>query len=56
MKRPAQDRPQIDPGGILEWIGAAKTAETRAKRVETAAIEASQGRRANQWQRPQIKP
>ena len=42
--------------GILEWIGAAKTAETRAKRIKTTATEASQGRRANQWKGPQIMP
>ena len=39
--------------GILEWIGAAKKPETRAKRVAETARLAAQGERANQWrQRP----
>ena len=35
--------------GILEWIGAAQKAETRAKRIEETAALAAQGKRANQW-------
>lgn len=38
--------------GILEWIIQAKTAVTRATRIETAAMEAAAGRRANQYRRP----
>ena len=37
---------------ILEWIGSAKTAATRDKRVAQTAREAGQNIRANQW-RPQ---
>lgn len=37
--------------GILEWIGAAKREETRAKRVEETARLAGQGIRANQWRK-----
>lgn len=36
--------------GILEWIVAAKRAETRAKRVEETARLAAENQRANQWQ------
>ena len=35
--------------GILEWIGNAKTAPTRAKRVEETARLAGRNERANQW-------
>lgn len=35
--------------GILEWIKQAKRAETRAKRVEETAEQASYNLRANQW-------
>ena len=35
--------------GILEWIATAKTAPTRAKRVEETARLAQENRRANQW-------
>lgn len=34
---------------ILEWIGNAKTAQTRAKRVEETARLAAENVRANQW-------
>jgi uncharacterized protein YdeI (YjbR/CyaY-like superfamily) len=34
---------------ILEWVGAAKRSETRARRVATVVTEAAEGRRANQW-------
>jgi uncharacterized protein YdeI (YjbR/CyaY-like superfamily) len=34
---------------ILEWIGNARTAETRARRVEETARLAAQNIRANQW-------
>jgi uncharacterized protein YdeI (YjbR/CyaY-like superfamily) len=35
--------------GILEWIGAAKRPETRAKRIAETAAQAAVGKRANQW-------
>jgi uncharacterized protein YdeI (YjbR/CyaY-like superfamily) len=35
--------------GILEWIANAKTAPTRAKRIEATARLAQENRRANQW-------
>jgi len=35
--------------GILEWIVQAKTAATRAKRVEETARLAQENQRANQW-------
>jgi len=35
--------------GVLEWIGAAKKPETRAKRVIETADRAEKGERANQW-------
>lgn len=38
--------------GILEWIVQAKTAETRAKRVEETARLAQDNLRANQWRKP----
>lgn len=38
--------------GILEWIGAAKRPETRARRVDETAREAAANRRANQWRQP----
>jgi uncharacterized protein YdeI (YjbR/CyaY-like superfamily) len=37
---------------ILEWIAAAKTPATRAKRVEETARLARDNIRANQWRRP----
>jgi uncharacterized protein YdeI (YjbR/CyaY-like superfamily) len=38
--------------GILEWIVQAKTAATRARRVEDTARLAAQNLRANQWKPP----
>ncbi len=38
--------------GILEWIGAAKKPETRAKRIAETATKAAVGMRANQWRQP----
>lgn len=38
--------------GILEWIGAARRSETRARRVEETARLAAEGVRANQWRQP----
>ncbi len=35
--------------GLLEWIVQARTAPTRAKRVEETAARAAVGERANQW-------
>jgi uncharacterized protein YdeI (YjbR/CyaY-like superfamily) len=37
--------------GILEWISSAKTAPTRAKRIDETARLAQQDQRANQWPR-----
>lgn len=37
---------------ILEWIGNAKTAGTRAKRIDETARLAADNVRANQWQKP----
>lgn len=37
--------------GILEWIGQAKRAETRAQRIEETARLAAENIRANQWPR-----
>lgn len=34
---------------ILEWIAAAKTPETRARRIAETARLAAQNQRANQW-------
>ena len=48
--RPAWDGfPRSARRGILEWIGKAKRAETRARRVEETARLAGQGIRANLW-------
>ena len=41
--------------GILEWIANAKTAPTRARRVDETARLASTNERANQW-RPRAAP
>ncbi len=38
--------------GILEWIGTAKTAPTRERRVAETARLAAQDVRANQWRQP----
>lgn len=38
--------------GILEWIGNAKGADTRARRVGETALLAGEGIRANQWRGP----
>ncbi len=36
---------------ILEWITAAKTPETRARRIAETARLAAQNQRANQWRK-----
>ena len=41
--------PRSAKRGILEWIANAKTAPTRAKRIEETARLASVNERANQW-------
>lgn len=41
--------PRSAKRAILEWIQGAKRAETRAKRIEEAALLASRNERANQW-------
>jgi uncharacterized protein YdeI (YjbR/CyaY-like superfamily) len=41
--------PRSAKRGILEWIAQAKTAETRARRVEETARLAEVNQRANQW-------
>jgi uncharacterized protein YdeI (YjbR/CyaY-like superfamily) len=43
--------PRSTKRAILEWIGPAKSQQTRDKRVSTTVSEAAQGRRANQWPR-----
>ena len=37
---------------LLEWIGNARRAETRARRVAETAQAAARGERANQWRGP----
>jgi uncharacterized protein YdeI (YjbR/CyaY-like superfamily) len=37
---------------ILEWIGNARTAATRQRRIARTVGEAALGRRANQWRQP----
>lgn len=37
---------------VLEWIRAARTPPTRARRVEQTVSDAEVGRRANQWRQP----
>ena len=44
--------PRSTKRGILEWIGAAKKPETRAKRVAETASKAAENVRANQWRQP----
>jgi uncharacterized protein YdeI (YjbR/CyaY-like superfamily) len=44
--------PRSAKRGILEWILSAKTAETRAKRLEETARLAAANIRANQWRQP----
>lgn len=44
--------PRSTKRAILEWIGSAKTAPTRTKRIATTAAEAKVNRRANQWRQP----
>jgi uncharacterized protein YdeI (YjbR/CyaY-like superfamily) len=41
--------PRSAKRAILEWIAAAKRADTRARRVASTVSEAAAGRRANQW-------
>jgi uncharacterized protein YdeI (YjbR/CyaY-like superfamily) len=41
--------PRSAKRGILEWISNAKTAATRAKRIEETARLAQENKRANQW-------
>jgi uncharacterized protein YdeI (YjbR/CyaY-like superfamily) len=41
--------PRSAKRGILEWIVQAKTAATRAKRLDETARLAAQGERANKW-------
>lgn len=38
--------------GVLEWLGTAKTQETRQKRITDIADKAARGERANQWRKP----
>jgi uncharacterized protein YdeI (YjbR/CyaY-like superfamily) len=41
--------PRSAKRGILEWVSNAKTAATRAKRIEETARLAEENKRANQW-------
>ena len=43
--------PRFTKRAILEWIAAAKTSDTRAKRVEETARLAQDNIRANQWKK-----
>lgn len=43
--------PRSAKRAILEWIGAAKTPETRARRVAETATKAAKNERANQWRK-----
>ena len=45
--------PRSAKRGILEWIGNAKRAETRQKRLEETAEKAARNVRANQWRQPE---
>jgi len=47
--------PRSAKRSILEWIGAAKTPETRKKRVSETAERAARNERANQWRKPSPK-
>ncbi len=40
---------------ILEWIGNARTPETRARRIAETAERAAVNERANQWRQPRAK-
>ena len=44
--------PRSTRRAILEWIGNAKTAETRTQRITRTVEEAAIGKRANQWRQP----
>ncbi len=44
--------PRSAKRAILEWIGQAKAADTRARRVEETARLAAENVRANQWRQP----
>ena len=44
--------PKSAKRGILEWINAAKSGETRAKRIQETARLANENVRANQWRQP----
>jgi uncharacterized protein YdeI (YjbR/CyaY-like superfamily) len=44
--------PRSAKRAILEWIGTAKTATTRDRRIQQTVDEATAGRRANQWRQP----
>jgi uncharacterized protein YdeI (YjbR/CyaY-like superfamily) len=53
--RPAAENfaafPRFTKRAILEWIGSAKTAPTRAKRIAETATLAARNERANQWRK-----
>lgn len=44
--------PRSAKRAILEWIAAAKTTPTRAKRIDETARQAAENLRANQWRQP----
>jgi uncharacterized protein YdeI (YjbR/CyaY-like superfamily) len=48
--------PRSAKRGILEWIGNAKRAETRAARIAQTAELAQRNERANQWPGPKAAP
>lgn len=47
--------PKSTKRGILEWIAAARSSETRARRVTETAMLAQDNVRANQWRQPADK-
>ncbi|HEY5153370.1 MAG TPA: YdeI/OmpD-associated family protein [Acidimicrobiales bacterium] len=44
--------PRSTRRAILEWIGSAKSDETRQKRIERTVADAAVNIRANQWRQP----
>jgi uncharacterized protein YdeI (YjbR/CyaY-like superfamily) len=44
--------PRSTRRAILEWIGSAKSAETRRKRIDRTVSDAAVNVRANQWRQP----
>ncbi len=47
--------PRSTRRAILEWIGSAKSADTRRKRIDRTVSDAAGDIRANQWRQPKGK-